>query len=176
MRGRSKGLCKGTGELDLCQGAGHAAQGTCARGLGPHLGGSSRGQWATTKAMVGRTATLSSCAVAGGHARRGRERTAGGRVPRYRVRSAGERGATSLNPRNSRKRRTRIEELTREEDSRRNRGQIRRLPEIRESDRRTERAPMKPTKPLTIRTQWYPRIPQTMHGLGVIARRSCRRS
>ena len=63
--------------------------------------------------------------------------------------------------------------LTGEEDPRRSRGEIRRLPEIRGSNRRTERAA---TKPSTRRTQRYPRIRQTMHGLGVIARRSCRRS
>jgi hypothetical protein len=32
------------------------------------------------------------------------------------------------------------------------------------------------TKPSTRQTQRYPRIPQTRHGLGIIARRSCRRS
>jgi hypothetical protein len=63
--------------------------------------------------------------------------------------------------------------LTGEEDPRRSRKKIRRLPEIRGSNRRTEHTA---TKPLTRRTQRYPRIPQTMHGLGVIARRSCRRS
>jgi hypothetical protein len=62
---------------------------------------------------------------------------------------------------------------TGEEDPRRSREEIRRLPEIWGSNRQTERAP---TKPSTIRTQRYPRIPQTMHGLGVIARRSCCRS
>jgi hypothetical protein len=41
------------------------------------------------------------------------------------------------------------------------------------SNRRTEHAA---TKPSMRRTQWYPWIRQTMHGLGVIARRSCRRS
>ena len=63
--------------------------------------------------------------------------------------------------------------LTGEEDPRRSRGEICRLPEIWGSNRWTERAA---TKPSTRRTQRYPRIPQTMHGLGVIARRSCRRS
>jgi hypothetical protein len=47
------------------------------------------------------------------------------------------------------------------------------LTEIQRSDRRTRRAP---TKPWTRRTQRYPRIPQTMHGLRVIAHRSYRRS
>jgi hypothetical protein len=61
----------------------------------------------------------------------------------------------------------------REEDPRRSREEIRRLSQIRGSNRRTEHAA---TKPSTRRTQRYPRIPQTMHGLGVIARRSCRRS
>jgi hypothetical protein len=66
-----------------------------------------------------------------------------------------------------------MEVLTGEEDPRRSREEIRRLPEIRGSNRRIERAA---TKPSTRRTQRYPRIPQTMHRLGVIARRSCRRS
>jgi hypothetical protein len=47
-----------------------------------------------------------------------------------------------------------------------------RLPKIRGSNRRTERAA---TKPSTRRTQRYPRIRQTMHRLGVIARRSWNR-
>jgi hypothetical protein len=66
-----------------------------------------------------------------------------------------------------------MEILTGEEDSRRSREEIRRLPEIRGSNRRIEHVA---TKPSTRRTQRYPRIRQTMHGLGVIARRSCRRS
>jgi hypothetical protein len=66
-----------------------------------------------------------------------------------------------------------MEVLTGEEDSYRSREEIRRLPEIRGSNRRIERAA---TKPSMRRTQQYPRIPQTMHRLGVIARRSCRRS
>jgi hypothetical protein len=61
--------------------------------------------------------------------------------------------------------------LTGEEDPHRSRGEICRLMEIGGSDRRTERAL---TKPSTRRTQRYPQISQTMHGLGVIARRSCR--
>jgi hypothetical protein len=65
-----------------------------------------------------------------------------------------------------------MEVLTGEEDSRRSREEIRRLPEIRGSNQRTECAA---TKPSTIRTQRYPRIRQTMHGLGVIARRSWNR-
>jgi hypothetical protein len=68
---------------------------------------------------------------------------------------------------------TTMEVLTGEEDPRRSRDEIRRLPEIWGSNRRTERAV---TKPSTRRTQRYPRIPQTMHGLRVIARRSCRPS
>jgi hypothetical protein len=68
---------------------------------------------------------------------------------------------------------TTMEVLTGKEDSRQSREEIRRLPEIRRSNRRTERAA---TKPSTRRTQRYHRIRQTMHGLGVIARRSCRRS
>jgi hypothetical protein len=60
---------------------------------------------------------------------------------------------------------TTMEVLTGEEDPRRSRGQIRRLPEIRGSSRRTERTP---TKLSTRRTQRYPRIRQTMHELGVI--------
>jgi hypothetical protein len=68
---------------------------------------------------------------------------------------------------------TTMEVLTGEEDPRRSREEIRRLPEIRGSNRRTECAA---TKPSTRQTQRYPRIRQTMHGLGVIARRSCRRS
>jgi hypothetical protein len=68
---------------------------------------------------------------------------------------------------------TTMEVLTGEEDPRWSREEIRRLPEIRGSNRRTERAA---TKPVTRRTQRYPRIRQTMHGLGVIACRSCRRS
>jgi hypothetical protein len=62
--------------------------------------------------------------------------------------------------------------LTGEEDPCRSREEIRRLPQIRGSNRRTERTA---TKPSTRRTQRYPRIPQTMHGLGVIARRSWNR-
>ena len=68
---------------------------------------------------------------------------------------------------------TTMEVLTGEEDPRRSREEIRRLPEIQGSNRRTERAA---TKPSTRRTQRYPRILQTMHGLGVIARRSWNRS
>ena len=68
---------------------------------------------------------------------------------------------------------TTMEVLTGEEDPRRSREEIRRLPEIRGSNRRTECAA---TKPSTRQTQRYPRIRQTMHGFGVIARRSCRRS
>jgi hypothetical protein len=68
---------------------------------------------------------------------------------------------------------TAMEVLTGEEDPRRSREEIRRLLEIRGSNRRTERAA---TKPLTRRTQRYPRIRQTMHGFGVIARRSWNRS
>jgi hypothetical protein len=63
---------------------------------------------------------------------------------------------------------TTMEVLTGEEDPRRSREEIRRLPEIRRSNRRTKRTP---TKPSTRRTQRYPRIRQTMHRLGVIARR-----
>jgi hypothetical protein len=66
-----------------------------------------------------------------------------------------------------------MEELIWEKDSRRNQEEIHRFPEIRGSNRRTEHAA---TKPSTRRTQRYPRIRQMMHGLGVIARRSCRRS
>jgi hypothetical protein len=68
---------------------------------------------------------------------------------------------------------TTIEVLTGEEDPRRNREEIHRLSEIRGYNRRTERAA---TKHSTRPTQRYPRIRQTMHRLGVIARRSCRRS
>jgi hypothetical protein len=68
---------------------------------------------------------------------------------------------------------TKMKVLTGEEDSRRSRKEIHRLPEIRGSNRRTERAP---TKPSMRRTQRYPRIRQTIRGLGVIACRSCRRS
>jgi hypothetical protein len=68
---------------------------------------------------------------------------------------------------------TTMEVLTGEEDPRRSREEIHRLPEIRGSNRRTERAA---TKPSTRRTQRYPRIRQTMHELRVIARQSCRRS
>jgi hypothetical protein len=68
---------------------------------------------------------------------------------------------------------TTMEVITGEEDPRRSREEIRRLPEIRGFNRRTERAA---TKPSTRRTQGYPRIRQTKHGLVVIARRSCRRS
>jgi hypothetical protein len=64
-----------------------------------------------------------------------------------------------------------MEVLTGEEDPRRSRDEIRRLPEIRGFNRRTERAV---TKPSTRRTQRYPQIPQMMNGLGVITRRSCR--
>jgi hypothetical protein len=67
---------------------------------------------------------------------------------------------------------TTMEVLTGEEDPHWSREEIRRLPEIRGSNRRTERAA---TKPSTGRTQWYPRIRQTMHRLGVIARRSWNR-
>jgi hypothetical protein len=58
-----------------------------------------------------------------------------------------------------------------EKDSRQSREEICRLTEIQWSDRRTGCATMKPS---TRRTQRYPRIPQTMYGLGIIARRSCR--
>jgi hypothetical protein len=51
--------------------------------------------------------------------------------------------------------------------------QIRRLTEIWRSDRRTEHAKMKPSMR---RTQWYPQIPLTTHGLEVIARRIWNRS
>jgi hypothetical protein len=67
---------------------------------------------------------------------------------------------------------TTMEVLTGEEDSRRSREEIHRLLEIRGSNRQTERVP---TKPSTRRMQRYPRIPQTMHGLGVSARRSWNR-
>jgi hypothetical protein len=67
---------------------------------------------------------------------------------------------------------TTMEVLTGEEDPCRRREEIRRLSEIGGSNRRTERAA---TKPSTRRTQRYPRIRQTMHGLGVIARRSWNR-
>jgi hypothetical protein len=64
---------------------------------------------------------------------------------------------------------TTMEVLTGEEDPRRNREEIYGLSEIRGSNRRTECAAMKhSTRP----TQRYPRIRQTMHGLGVMARRS----
>jgi hypothetical protein len=66
-----------------------------------------------------------------------------------------------------------MEELTGKEDSRWSREEIHRLPNIRRSNRRTERTLMKSS---TRRTQEYPRILQTMHELGVIAHRSCRRS
>jgi hypothetical protein len=68
---------------------------------------------------------------------------------------------------------TTMEVFTGEEDPRRSREEIRRLSEIRGSNRRTERAA---TKPSTRRMQRHPWIRQTMHGLGVIAHRSCRRS
>jgi hypothetical protein len=67
---------------------------------------------------------------------------------------------------------TTMEVLTGEEDPCRSREEIRWLPEIWGSNRRTECAA---TKPSTRQTQRYPRIPQTMHGLGVIARRSWNR-
>jgi hypothetical protein len=50
---------------------------------------------------------------------------------------------------------TTMEVLTGEEDPRRRQEEIRRLPEIRGSNRQTEHAP---TKPSTTRTQLYPRI------------------
>jgi hypothetical protein len=166
------GLRRGGGALPP-QGDGHAAQGTCARWWGPRPGGSSRGQGGSrARQPAGRprhaAAPPPEAAPAGAV-----RAWARGRAPRRWGRGAGERGATSLNPRNCRKRRTRMEELTGEEDLRRSRSQICRLPEIRGSNRRTERSA---TKPSTRRTQRYPRILQTMHGLGVIARRSCRRS
>jgi hypothetical protein len=98
---------------------------------------------------------------------------AGGRAPCRRGKGAREWGATSPNSKNWRKRRTRMDELTGEKDSRRSRKEIRRLPEIQGSNLRTERAA---TKPSMRRTQRYPRIRQTIHGLGVIARRSYHRS
>jgi hypothetical protein len=67
---------------------------------------------------------------------------------------------------------TTMEVSHREEDPRWSRVENRRLTEIRRFDRWTGRAQ---TKPLTRRTQWYPWIPQIMHGLGVIARRSWNR-
>jgi hypothetical protein len=84
-----------------------------------------------------------------------------------------ERGATQGGEKKWRTRLKFMEEAQREEDTRRSWSQIRRLPKIQGSNRRTERAS---TKPSTRLTQRYPRIRQTMHGLGVIARRSCRRS
>jgi hypothetical protein len=151
------------------QGDDHAAQGTRARRWGPLPGGSSRGQTGShARQPPGRprhaAAPPLEPTLAGAVRARAR-----GRASRRRGRGAGEQGATSPNPRNWRKRRTRME-FTGEEDLRRSRSQIHRLPEIRESNRRTERAA---TKPSMRRTQRYPRIRQTMHGLGVIARRSC---
>jgi hypothetical protein len=62
-----------------------------------------------------------------------------------------------------------MEVLTGEEDPRRSREEIRRLTEIRQTE-------CAPTKPSTRQMQRYPQIRQTMRGLGVIARWSCRRS
>jgi hypothetical protein len=44
--GKGEGAAQGREELDLRQGAGHAAQGTRARGQGPRLGGRERGRGA----------------------------------------------------------------------------------------------------------------------------------
>jgi hypothetical protein len=44
--GEEEGAAQGREELDLRQGAGHAAQGTLARGRGPRLGGRARGRGA----------------------------------------------------------------------------------------------------------------------------------
>jgi hypothetical protein len=94
---------------------------------------------------------------------------AGGRAPH---RQAGEQGGTLPNPRNRRNQRRRMEELTGEEDHHRRQGEILRLTEIQRFDRRTG---LVPAKPSMIRTQRYPQISQTMHGLGVIAHRSWNR-
>jgi hypothetical protein len=66
-----------------------------------------------------------------------------------------------------------MEKAHRKKNPRWSRGENHRLTEIRGSNRRTERAA---TKPSMRRMQRYPQIRQTMHGLRVIARRSCRRS
>jgi hypothetical protein len=106
--------------------------------------------------------------TAGGHRRR--RRRGGGKCRRW-----GRWGESEGGPAWTKKRRneetlgTTMEVSHWDEDPRRSREEIRRLPEIRGSNRQTERAA---TKPSTRRTQRYPRIPQTMHGLGVIARRS----
>jgi hypothetical protein len=118
-----------------------------------------------------------------GHRRRrrggGKGRYRGGEMEGEGCRRWGRWGESEGGPARTGKRRneeplgTTIEVLTGEEDPHRSREEIHRLPEIRGSNRQTERAA---TKPSMRQTQWYPRIPQTMHGLGVIARRSCRRN
>jgi hypothetical protein len=63
--------------------------------------------------------------------------------------------------------------LTREEDIRRRRGEIRRLMVNRRSNQRIESVRAKIS---TRRKQQYPQIPPTTHGSKVIACRSCRSS
>jgi hypothetical protein len=63
--------------------------------------------------------------------------------------------------------------IKRKSNPHRSRGGNHRLTEIRMSARQTGRTE---TKPSTIRMQRYSQIPPTMHGLELIARRSCRRS
>jgi hypothetical protein len=127
-------------------------------------------------AAAGCRAPSSSAATAGRHRRAttgaGRARTGAGRA-----RAGGRWGEIEGLRREERRNEElwlkSMEEAHRGRRPRRSRGEIRRLPEIRGSNRLTERAA---TKSSTRRTQRYPWIRQTMHGLGVIARRSCRRS
>jgi hypothetical protein len=79
------GGCAGKGELDRRRGAGHAVQGTRARGQGPHLGELAR---AGPRPKPWSAAPSSCAAAAGGRAR------VRGRALRRRGRGAGDRGAT----------------------------------------------------------------------------------
>jgi hypothetical protein len=166
-RGRRGALPRGEAGWPPPLGGDHAVQGACASGRGPYLGGgaSARGGRPARRAPsahgAGALACLAACrsrcsmgeqggALQGLHAGRpgpGRDQTM----------------------RNEAKQRTWMEEFTWEEDSRRSRGWIRRLTEIRRFDRRTE---CTETKPSTRQTQRYPRIPPTTHGLEVIAHQS----
>jgi hypothetical protein len=105
--------------------------------------------------------------------RRGGETEGEGRRRRGRLWESEGGSARTGKRRNEETLGTTMEVLTGEEDPRRSWEEIHRLPEIQGSNRRTEHAA---TKPSTRRTQRYPRIWQTMHGLRVIARRSYHQS
>jgi hypothetical protein len=138
-----------------------------------------QGRWAAPAG--GRTATAGYRALSRSAATAGRHRGATGRAGARTGlggRAARDRWGEREGLRREERRKKELgsnpwRRLTGEEDPHRSREKICRLPEIRGSNRRTECAA---TKPSTRRRQRYPRIPQTMQGSGVIARRSCRRS